>query len=360
MVRIKKSTIREFEYQIEKKKVVCFGAGQDFQKLCEKYDIAKKLLYVVDNFNYGKSIMVGEISIPVVSIEDIGEEIKESILVLSTIKYAQEILEQLDKIKLLDNLNIYIPKVFENDDSEIDFGLSGQEVIPKVIHYCWFGKGEMPKQFRDNIETWKKYCPDYEIRRWDENNYDIEKNRYMSQAYKAKKWGFVPDYARLDVIYNYGGIYLDTDVEILKPLDPLLELDLFCGFENINFVNFGLGFGAKKNHELIKKMMDVYENLEFVKEDGSYNLTPSPKYQTMVLEAVGLKRNGCTQRIQNDIILSSKYLAPVNLYGIGSPTEKSFSIHQYAATWLNENQKRENEQIENNYRYLINRMEKMQ
>lgn len=356
MVKIKRSTIKEFECQIEKKKVICFGAGQEFQKLCKQYKLAEKLLYVVDSFNYGKNAQIGAVSVPIISFADMKEEVKESILVLSTIKYAQEILEQLDEIRLLDDVCIYIPKLFSIDIDAVDYASSRQEVIPRVIHYCWFGKNEMPERFRDNIETWKRFCPDYEIKRWDESNYDITKNKYMHQAYEVKKWGFVPDYARLDIIYNYGGIYLDTDVEIIKPLDYLLQFDLFCGFESIDYVALGLGFGAKGKHDVIKKMMDVYENLEFITSKGSYNLTPSPQYQTMVLEAAGLKKNGCTQMIQNNIILSPEYLAPINLYGIGNPTEKTFSIHQYAATWLDEKQKQEKERITNNYRYLIRRM----
>ena len=94
-------------------------------------------------------------------------------------------------------------------------------MIPKKIHYCWFGGNPMPEKDKKCIESWKRYCPDYEIIRWDESNYDVSKNRYMKEAYEEKKWGFVPDYARLDIIYNEGGIYLDTDVELVKNLDDL-------------------------------------------------------------------------------------------------------------------------------------------
>ena len=103
-------------------------------------------------------------------------------------------------------------------------------MIPKIIHYCWFGGAELPEKDRKCIESWKKFCPDYQIIEWNENNYDVTKNTYMYQAYQAKKWGFVPDYARLDIIYQHGGIYLDTDVELVKNLDSLLENDAFMGF----------------------------------------------------------------------------------------------------------------------------------
>ena len=130
-------------------------------------------------------------------------------------------------------------------------------MIPKIIHYCWFGGNEIPEHDKKCIESWKKYCPDYKIIRWDESNYDYKKNSYMREAYEAKKWGFVPDYARLDIVYEHGGIYLDTDVELVKNIDELLEHKAYMGFEvGGEFVSPGLGFGAEKNFPLFKKMME--------------------------------------------------------------------------------------------------------
>ena len=117
-------------------------------------------------------------------------------------------------------------------------------MIPKKIHYCWFGSGELPDKDKKNIENWKKLCPDYEIIRWDESNYDYKKNKYMKQAYKSKKWGFVPDYARLDILYHHGGIYLDTDVELVRNLDILRYQRAFCGVEKWGNINLGGCSGA--------------------------------------------------------------------------------------------------------------------
>ena len=128
-------------------------------------------------------------------------------------------------------------------------------MIPKIIHYCWFGNGPIPEKDKKCINSWKKYCSDYKIIQWNEKNYDITKNKYMNQAYQQKKWGFVPDYARLDIIYTYGGIYLDTDVEIIKSFDSLLSNRGFAGFERPDYVNLGLGFGAEAENIIIKKML---------------------------------------------------------------------------------------------------------
>ena len=142
-------------------------------------------------------------------------------------------------------------------------------MIPKVIHYCWFGKNPEPDDVKQCIASWHKYLPDYEIKRWDESNYDVHKNQYMSDAYKEKKWAFVSDYCRIDVIYQYGGIYLDTDVEVIKSFDPLLSEEMFCGFESRDplmfkkgaiieqSVNFGLGFGSVSGHKVLKQILEL-------------------------------------------------------------------------------------------------------
>lgn len=165
----------------------------------------------------------------------------------------------------------------------------------------------MPEYFKENIETWRRYCPDYEIIEWNEKNYDVSKNDYMYQAYQYNKWGFVPDYARLDIINTYGGIYLDTDVQILKPFDVLLQYGFFCGFENSSSVNFGQGFGAVPNHPVIQDMLNQYEKLEFIQSDGSLNMIPSPIYQTEILEKWGLEKNGQIQQTEHYLVLSSLF-----------------------------------------------------
>lgn len=214
-------------------------------------------------------------------------------------------------------------------------------MINKVIHYCWFGDKPLTKLAIKCINSWKKYCPDYKIIRWDESNYNIHKNKYMEQAYDNKKWGFVPDYARLDIIYNHGGIYLDTDVELIKNLDELLKYNGYAGFEG-NYVNLGLGFGAEKNNWIIKKMLNHYNNLLFENNDGGLNLTPSPKLQTEVLLNLGLNKTKKIQYIDNNfVILPKDYLCPIDIdTGKNNITSNTLSIHHYAASWTTKRNKR--------------------
>ena len=175
------------------------------------------------------------------------------------------------------------------------------ERIPKKIHYCWVGGTAKPKSVQYCIDSWKKYCPDYEIIEWNEDNYDFSKNRYMKEAYDNKKWGFVPDYARLDIIYQHGGIYMDTDVEMVANLDDLLEYEGFFGFENTGngqyYVNCGHGFGAVANHPIVKAARDLYDNIHFVNQDGTLNMIPSPQYTTQTLLEYGLVANNKDQEL---------------------------------------------------------------
>ena len=169
---------------------------------------------------------------------------------------------------------------------------------------------------------------------WNETNYDFTKNQYMKEAFEAKKWGFVPDYARLDIVYQYGGIYLDVDVEIVKSFDSLLNYSGFAGFESPEFINFGQGFGAEPGNLLIKKIRDDYDNLHFLNEDGTPNFVASPHINTKVLEENGVKRNGTFQIIDNFAFLPMDYLCPKSFEdGIIKKTNNTYSIHHFDASW---------------------------
>lgn len=214
-------------------------------------------------------------------------------------------------------------------------------MIPKIIHYCWFGYGEIPEKDKKCIKSWKKYCPDYEIIRWDESNYDISKNKYMREAYEAKVWGFVPDFARLDLIYQYGGIYLDTDVELIKPLDDLLNNKAFMGFESEEYVAPGLGFGAQKNSAIIKELIGIYENRSFIRKDGTSDITASPIMITELLVSAGLVQNGKFQIIKNELsVYPVEYFCPLDYERRElNITERTYSIHHYAASWMPEEER---------------------
>lgn len=221
-------------------------------------------------------------------------------------------------------------------------------MIKKVIHYCWFGGKPLPKEAVKCIESWKKFCPDYEIIQWNEKNYDINKNKYMSDAYKEKKWAFVSDYARIDIVYTNGGIYFDTDVELIASIDKFLDDKLFCGWENRdplldqmgeqyeNSVAFGLGFGAEENHPVLKKILGIYENLSFYQDDGSLNLIACPKYQTMALQEFGLSTEERSyQNLGIATVYPEDYFSPKSIMtGKIVLTKNTVSIHHFTMSWV--------------------------
>lgn len=218
-------------------------------------------------------------------------------------------------------------------------------MIPKVIHYCWFGGNPLPENIQNYIRTWHDKCPDYEIKRWDESNFDITCIDYVKEAYECKKWAFVSDYARLWIIYNYGGIYLDTDIELVSDFGKLLHYGAFYGFEGNEYVNTGLGFGSVKNHPILADMMMVYELTHFLIE-GKMNTLSCPHINTDILVQYGLKRNGRTQKLGRCIVLSSEYLCPYNYISKELQiTNRSISIHHYSATWMNQDEKKEFEEL---------------
>lgn len=222
-------------------------------------------------------------------------------------------------------------------------------MIPKIIHYCWFGGKEIPDKEKKCIESWKKYCPDYEIKEWNESNYDINKNLYIRQAYEKEKWAFVTDYVRLDVIYQYGGIYFDTDVEIVRNLDDLLYNKAFVGMENVTGKEYsiatGLGFGAGKGNLIIKDWRDEYKNLSFIQEDGTVDLLTTPARTSEYMRKRGFRQENAIQTIDGMVIYPTEYFSPKQ-YDRKKicVTENTYSIHHYAESWKNDEERQREEE----------------
>lgn len=204
--------------------------------------------------------------------------------------------------------------------------------MKKTIHYCWFGRNPKSKLILKCIESWKKHCPDYEIKEWNEDNFDVNCCDYVREAYEAKKWAFVSDYCRFYVLYNYGGVYLDTDVELLKSLDGLERA--FVGFENADHCNSGLIRGAEKGDIICKQMLDSYQSDHFIKEDGSMNLITVCIRETDILCTFGLQRTNTLQTVCNTTVYPTEFFNPIDFEtGKFHTTSKTVSIHHYAASW---------------------------
>lgn len=214
-----------------------------------------------------------------------------------------------------------------------------QGCIPKVIHYVWFGGKPLPPLAEKCIESWKKFCPDYEIVRWDENNFDINYNQYVKEAYVEKKWAFVSDVVRLYALVNYGGIYMDTDVEVIKPLDDLLNNQAFSGFESQNRIPTGL-IASVKGQAMLKEFLDEYDNLPFIKQNGEYDLTTNVERITNCCLKYGLVLNNTEQTVNGFKLYPYDYLCPLNAntrkWNI---TDNTYTIHHFSGSWLSDEEK---------------------
>lgn len=337
---------KTFVGELENKKIICIGAGKILNDMFFLWDeeVISRVEYVLDNNKTGDYLAPNNKIITINRVNILDQMDLDRYVILVTSMYCRSLLEQIQEILGDKNVNCYLYPIMSMKTDFFDVKRTNErQLIPKKIHYFWFGKGQMPEENEKCIESWKKYCPDYEIIKWTEDNYDITKCRYMQQAYESRRWGFVPDYARLDIVYQYGGIYLDTDVELVRNLDELLYQDAFAGFQRDFWVALGLGFGSRPGNAIIKEMRDEYDKEEFIVEGGKLNLTASPYYQTKVLMRHGLKCNNQFQHVDGITIFPTEVLDPQGYsYGKIKLTDKSYSIHHYSESWVDTKQREEN------------------
>lgn len=207
-------------------------------------------------------------------------------------------------------------------------------MIPKIIHYFWFGGNPKPKIVENCLNSWKRFFPDYEILEWNETNYDINKCPYLREAYECRKWAFVSDYARFDVLYQYGGIYFDTDVEVLKKFpSSLFDYQAFTGVESTNIVAPGLVFACESGWTVLREILDNYEKSHFL-EAGNQNLMTVNERVTSILQKKGFHANGQFQVVEGLAIFPSEYFCGYNL-DLQEPeiTENTITIHHYTWSW---------------------------
>jgi len=216
-------------------------------------------------------------------------------------------------------------------------------MIPKTIHYCWFGRNPLPASAQKCIASWRKYLPDYEILEWNEDNFDVNSIPYTSQAYAAKKYAFVSDYARFKILYEHGGLYFDTDVEVIRPMDDIIERGPFMGFEidpkplsTAGAVAPGLGLGVNPGLGLYAELLEKYKNLQFINPNGGYNQTTIVTYTTELLVQKGLKPMNGIQNVAGVTIYPKDFFNPFeDNTGRLKITVNTRSIHWYSKTWLN-------------------------
>ncbi|WP_410513552.1 glycosyltransferase [Paenibacillus sp. BR2-3] len=213
--------------------------------------------------------------------------------------------------------------------------MQSSEKIPGIVHYCWFGRGAKPKLVQKCIKSWEKHLQGFEFVEWNEDNFDINVNRYVKEAYEARKFAFVSDYARLHALHHHGGIYMDTDVEVIRPLDRFLVHEAFTGFEDEKFLQSGI-MGSVKGHRWIKELLDYYEFRSFLLPDGTLDTTTNTAVISGICQKHGLQLNGKHQVLSNEVTFYPRcFFSPYDYINGGNfITEDSYTIHHFAQSWL--------------------------
>lgn len=218
------------------------------------------------------------------------------------------------------------------------------ETIPKIIHYCWLGGTEKPQDVQQYMESWKEKLKDYEIKEWNEASFPFEQVncRYLKEAMENKRWAFVTDYMRLYILYKYGGIYLDTDVELLKPLDDFLNYDSFIGLES-SYTLCTAVIGSKPGRKWLEELLEAYDRRTFINEKGKMDTMPNSQYIFNYLaEKEELTYTKECQKLSNGMaIMPQEYFSPINYLTMQTNvTEKTYAVHHYKGTWKSDKERK--------------------
>lgn len=369
---LKKGTIADFAQYVQSsgKGMILYGAGVIGEVIApywlHKYSLEEAVFCYVDMdvHKQKKVIQVGTKRVSVKSLEAFEEQ-RGNYILLITVSAFEPVVRILEALPGMENVEAYFLPVMLLDIAHAPRGegivrSSETPLIPKRIHYCWFSGTPIPEPLQKCIDSWKRFCPDYEITCWNESNYDVGKRLYTKEAYEQKKWSFVADFARLDILYYHGGIYLDTDVELLRNLDEFLYQPGFCSAEKWGFINTGGGIGACPQNSAVKAMLDYRQNASFLREDGTLDLTTCGYYETSPLMAQGFEPNGKTQVIcgREMTVYASDFFQPFDyMSGETCLTPNTYSIHHFSGSWLGCEAALEREKTKEKFQKFVGRLE---
>ena len=346
------SSYEDFIKNRKEKRIIQFGVSSAWHYYRKVFpnivnNVVDYTLFTVDNKSskQGQEFVVEDRHIAIKSVEAIKREQKYSILIMVSLAYQKEICAQLLSLGLPDEIECYSLPLMTYSFCPADntcvnqyFSTHTIPVIKPIIHTFWFSGEEKTKLYQKCIRSWHQYCPKFEIIEWNTQNYDVAKNPYMREAFAQKKWAFVSDYARLDILYQYGGIYLDMDVELLAPLTPFLQADSFFCRQEDGILELGSGFGVQENDPLIRELLDTYRDRKFILEDGSMDKTPQTDLIDTVLSKNGIKKSHDSQIIGNRLILSNDYISC--FAGDHSTQNAKLGIHWHNGGWLEEQERK--------------------
>ena len=333
--------------ELTRRKIACIGIGEDFYNFFNSFSgsiLIPNIILCVDNntSNQGNAICVGDGSMIIESPRKLVETLSEEyILMVMSSSYTTEIVEGLSLLDGLENLEYVTIYDYYHGESlvkdihkiiEKNKGL--KNIIPKTIHWCWFGENAMPEKEKVCLSTWKEYCSDYDVVRWDEHSFDVYSVPYVREAYEAKKWAFITDYVRLWAIYKYGGIYMDADVEVVKPLDVFLCEHAFSGFEDNARIPTGI-MGGEKNSKYMEYLLSYYDGRHFLTDSG-YDLTTNVFTITdMTYRKYNVRPETDFLRVDGEFTMYPREVfCPINyMTGEIGQTENTYAIHRFSGSW---------------------------
>ena len=341
-MKCENSQFQNFISSTNQKRIIAFGATTFMQVMSENYPeikLAENVDYVVDN-DLNKDGTTYDICGYQKEIHSfnylLNDDLSDVVILVASDAYALEMYDQLESIPELNDVPCFcLPLMIMNriDDDCRSLNDLGPQRIPKIIHCFWFSGDEKDELSRECIESWKKYCPDYEIKEWNTHNYDVTKNKYMYEAYKARKWAYVTDYARLDMVHTYGGFYFDLDLELLKSIDPLLGARFVTGFGPIRDVELA-AFGAEKGSDIVKRILNAYEDRAFDVDKQLTLKDVQPIFMDSFMRQQGFLINGKLQNLDGNIILPRDSFSPRNWFtGDLDIQDTSFGVHHCVGGW---------------------------
>lgn len=330
------------------KKIIQFGASSAWHYYLKIFpnimsEIINNTIVIVDNDiqKQEKDFKIADKEFKIKSPEIIKKQNDYIVLITVSLAYQEKICEQLINLRLPENIEcyslplmIYNCKKTDNTCVEKYFNVHTDLLNKPIIHSFWFSGEEKPDLYKRCIESWYKYCPDFKIMEWNSENYDVTKNIYMREAFEHRKWAFVSDYARLDILYQYGGIYMDMDVELINSLTPLLNAQSFFCRQEDGMIELGSGFGVQAGDSLIGEMLATYKNRKLILKNGEMDKTPQPEWLDDVLKKNGFYKSYDSQVVGNRLILSNDYITCFT--GENSVQKAKFGIHWHNGGWLDE------------------------
>lgn len=346
------TTYEDFVNRTKGKSIILFGASSAWHYFLKTFptidvDVLDRTVSIVDNSleKQGSSFEISGRTYMILNPNEIAKECHYAILITVSLAYQEKICEQLKSMNLPEEMECYsLPlmtysdKKADNSCVDIYFKNHKEKKIPAKIHSFWFSGDEKPDLYKRCIESWYKYCPNFEIKEWNADNYDVTKNQYMHEAFEHKKWAFVSDFARLDLLNQFGGIYMDMDVELLAPIDSLLYADSFFCRQEDGLLELGSGFGVQAGDSLIQTMLNTYTGRKLIKPNGEMDKTPQPEWLSNILAENGFYKCYDSQIVGERLILSNDYITCAT--GTNPTETAQIGVHWHNGGWLGEKERK--------------------